>query len=71
MTNVELINLTASIASLVLSILAIVLAIYFFIQSKDAEKHVAQSLEGIRTQTQALENLTGVSAEMQVDRAPT
>ncbi len=58
MNPIEIINLLAGIASLILSILAIWLSLYFYDKSKNTESKMDKSLEGIRIQTQSLENLT-------------
>lgn len=59
MNAVEIINLVAGIASLILSVLAIWLSLYFYDKSKNTESKVDKALEGIRVQTQSLETLTG------------
>ncbi len=58
MTNIEVINLISSIASLILSVVAIWLSLYFYNQSKQTENTVSVSLESIKTQTTSLERLT-------------
>jgi len=52
-------SIGASIASIVLAIVAIVLAVYFYTQAKQSEKDVANSLSKIEAQSQALEKITG------------
>ena len=65
----ELQNLSAlwsigsSIASIVLAIVAIVLAVYFYTQAKKSEKEVSNSLNKIEAQSQALEKITGRQIE--------
>jgi hypothetical protein len=55
----EIINLVASLASLILAVLAICLAVYFYTQSKNTETNVSGLLEGIRAQTDALQKIVG------------
>jgi hypothetical protein len=52
-------NLAASITSIILAVLAIILSLLFFVRGKDSERLVTNALEGIRTQTDALQKLTG------------
>jgi hypothetical protein len=59
MNAIEIINLIAGITSLVLSVVAIWLSLYFYGQSKNTEKDVTSALTGIRIQTDALQKLTG------------
>lgn len=59
MTVFDIINLISSIASLILSVVAIALSLYFYDKSKQTEKEVGILLVAIRTQTTSLENLTG------------
>ena len=56
-------SIGASIASIVLAIVAIVLAVYFYTQAKTSEKDVANSLSKIEAQSQALEKITGRQLE--------
>ncbi|MFA6190959.1 MAG: hypothetical protein WC665_01275 [Sulfurimonas sp.] len=56
-------SIGASIASIVLAIVAIVLAVYFYTQAKQSEKDVANSLSKIEAQSQALEKITGRQVE--------
>lgn len=56
-------SIGASIASIVLAIVAIVLAVYFYTQAKQSEKDVANSLSKIEAQSQALEKITGRQIE--------
>lgn len=58
MTNIDLINLIASVASLILSIVAIWLSLYFYNQAKKTENTVNSSLESIKSQATSLERLT-------------
>ncbi len=58
MSPQKLINLIASIASLILSVLAIALSLFFYKEAKNAEGKSELALKGIKTQTQSLENLT-------------
>ena len=59
MSAVEIINLISAIASLILSVLAIWLSLYFYDKSKSSEAKVNLGLEAIKTQTKALQELTG------------
>lgn len=52
-------NIGGNIASLVLSVLAMVLSIWFFVLAKNSESETKRALEGIRTQTDALQKLAG------------
>lgn len=56
-------SIGASIASIVLAVVAIVLAVYFYTQAKKSEKDVANSLSKIEAQSQALEKITGRQIE--------
>jgi hypothetical protein len=58
-TIIDIINLISSISSLVLSLLAIWLSLYFYNKSKTTEKDVGQALASIQSQTDALQKLTG------------
>ncbi len=53
------INLTASVVSVVLAILAICFSIYFYRKSKDTERSVSNALAEIKAQTDALQKITG------------
>lgn len=55
----DLINLIAGVASLILSVLAIWLSLYFYKESKATEKNVGEMLSSIKAQTDALQKLTG------------
>ncbi len=57
-TNIDLINLVAAIASLVLAVIAIWQAIHFYNQAKSTELNTALTLESIKTQSTMLERLT-------------
>lgn len=59
MSTPEVINLAAATASLILAVLAIGLAVYFYTQSKNTEATVSGLLEGIRAQTDALQKIVG------------
>lgn len=59
MTNLELASLAAAITSIVLSVVAIWLALYFYHKSKQTEKTVASDLTEIKIQASALERMTG------------
>lgn len=58
MTSLDIINLISSIASLILSILAIWLSLYFYNKSKNTETNVSENLSAIRAQTDTLQKLT-------------
>ena len=55
----DLINLISSIASLILSVIAIWLSLYFYKESKNNEKNLNNTLSEIKTHTGVLEKLTG------------
>ena len=55
----DLINITSSIASLILAVIAISLSLYFFVSSKNTEKAVSNSLTKIEVQASTLERITG------------
>lgn len=57
-------NISASITSIILAILAIFFTVYFFIQAKNSEKEVSNYLKKIEVHTEILENITG----KQIDR---
>jgi len=53
----EIASIVASIVSLILGGVAIWLSLYFYTQAKNTERNVQVALEGIRTQTEALQAL--------------
>jgi hypothetical protein len=55
----ETVGFAASIASIVLAVVAMILSVYFYTQAKNTEGAVTASLEAIRAQTDALQKLTG------------
>ena len=55
----QIINVTAAIVSIILGILAIVLSLWFYRQTKDTEKEVSRSLSKIETQAEMLQKITG------------
>lgn len=59
LTIIDAVNLIGSLASLILSVIAIWLALYFYNSSKNTEKEVNSTLTEIKTHTGALERLTG------------
>jgi len=59
LTIIDIINLVSSLASLILSVIAIWLALYFYKSSKSTESEVKTTLTEIKTHTGALERLTG------------
>jgi len=69
MSVVDLINLIASIASLILSILAIWLSLQFYEQSKQSEKQTEVNVSEIKTQTQALTNISSRMLDKYTDYA--
>jgi len=58
MSTVEIWNLAASITSIVLAVVAILLSVLFFFNAKAAESSATNALEGIKGQTSALQELT-------------
>jgi len=54
----EIFSIAASIASIILAIVAIGLAVFFYRDSKSAESNVATSLEGIKTQSEILKEIS-------------
>lgn len=52
------IALTSSIASLILAVVSIYLAVHFFIKSKEAEKQASNTLTKIEVQTKTLQNVS-------------
>ncbi len=58
MELIDLINLLSSIASLILSIIAIWLSLWFYEKSKNSEKNSEILLNNIKTQSESLERLT-------------
>lgn len=59
MNAIEMINIISSGASLVLAVVSIALAVYFFVQAKNSETSTTEALASIRSQTDALQKLTG------------
>ncbi len=59
MSILDLVNLISSIASLILSIIAIWLSLYFYKESKNNEQNVNNALSEIKIHTATLEKLTG------------
>jgi hypothetical protein len=55
----ETASIIASIASLILAIVAIAQSVYFYTQSKNTESRVQQALTGIKAQTDSLQALSG------------
>jgi len=55
----EILNAAVGLMSLVLGGFAIWLSFQFFVKGKESEKQTAIMLEGIKTQTEALQKLTG------------
>lgn len=53
----EIASIVSSFVSLILAIIAIWLALYFYTQAKNTEANVQVALEGIKTQTNALQSL--------------
>jgi hypothetical protein len=58
MGAVEISSIIASFVSVILAVIAIGMSIYFFVQSKNNETKVQTALEGIRSQTDALQGLS-------------
>lgn len=59
MTWVDGINLGASVASILLALVAMAMSLYFYCQTKNSEAKVENALEGIKAQTEALQRLSG------------
>lgn len=57
MDAITIISLIASLASLVLAVIAIWMSMYFYNQSKNTEANVQIALEGIKSQTNTLQSL--------------
>jgi len=55
----EVVSVVSGIVSLVVSVLAVGLSVYFYTQAKNTEKDIAGLLEGIRAQTDALQKIVG------------
>lgn len=55
----ETASIVASIVSIILGLLAIALSLFFYSQSKNTEKEVEKALEGVKSQTDALQRLAG------------
>jgi hypothetical protein len=58
MNAIALIGLLASVASLILAVIAIWLSLYFYSKSKDTETEVRVVLGQIKQQTESLERLS-------------
>jgi hypothetical protein len=61
---IEIFSIASSISSIILSIVAIALSVYFFVQSRNTDKNVSVSLSKIESQSEMLQKITG----KQVDR---
>lgn len=59
MTALDWIGITSSLASLILSVLAIWLSLYFFKAGKASEREAAVTLAAMQSQVKAIESLTG------------
>ena len=57
-------SIVASVVSIILGFVAIVVSIYFFVTNQKTEKNVSNSLTKIETQTEMLQKITG----KQIDR---
>ena len=55
----EIASIVGSIVSVIVGLVAISLAVYFYTQSKDTEGNVSTALASIQAQTEALQKLTG------------
>ena len=55
----EVASIVASVVSTILAMVAIAMSVFFYTQAKNSESRVNCALEGIRTQTDALQKLTG------------
>jgi hypothetical protein len=58
MTNIELVSFIASVASLIMALVAMWQAVHFYNQAKTAELNTATTLESIKTQAAMLEKMT-------------
>jgi len=58
-TAVEVWNIGASIVSVIVGVIAIMLSIYFFVTNRKTEKDVSNSLTKIETQAETLQRITG------------
>lgn len=59
MDALTVINTAVGLMSMVLGGLAIWLALHFYTKSKDTERQIAVTLEGIKAQSDVLQKLTG------------
>lgn len=59
MDILNIINTAGNLTAIILGLLAIVLSIWFFVLAKNSELETKRALEGIRTQTDALQKLAG------------
>lgn len=66
---IEVINLVSSLASLVLSIVAIWLAMHFYDKSKDSEKNTEVNVSEIKAQTQTLTEISSRMLDKYTDYA--
>ncbi len=57
-------TIISNAASLILALVSIWLALYFYTQSKKTEAETSRALEGIKTQTEMLQRLAGNHMEM-------
>jgi hypothetical protein len=66
---VDIVNLISSLASLILSVIAIWLALHFYDKSKDSEKQTEVNVNEIKTQTQALTEISSRMLDKYTDYA--
>lgn len=69
MTAVEIVNLISSLASLILALIAIWLALHFYDRAKSAEKQTAVNVNEIKTQTRALTDISSRMLDKYTDYA--
>lgn len=69
MSTLEIINLISSLASLILSVVAIWLALHFYDKAKDSEKQTEVNVNEIKTQTQALTDISSRMLDKYTDYA--
>src|SRR5690348_1876077 len=69
MSAVEIVNLVASLASLILAVIAIWLSIHFYDKAKESEKITEVNVNEIKTQTTALTEISSRMLDKYTDYA--
>lgn len=69
MKLVDVVNLVSSLASSILAVIAILLALHFYDKSKDSEKQTEVNVNEIKTQTAALTNISSRMLDKYTDYA--